>query len=130
MLGGASGTGGSPGERNGQYRHGERTKATIAEQRKFSALLKMLRWPNANSGECAGIVDTQAARRLDNISGLPQGLAGRPAAGWSRRGDGAENTGVRALGINGATSESARLTELPLAGICHGFRELPRPVRC
>ena len=30
-------------KRNGQYRHGERTKAAIAEQRKFSALLKMLR---------------------------------------------------------------------------------------
>jgi hypothetical protein len=29
--------------RNGQYRHGERTKAAIAEQRKFSALLKLLR---------------------------------------------------------------------------------------
>jgi hypothetical protein len=28
--------------RNGQYRHGERTKAAIAEQRKYSALLKML----------------------------------------------------------------------------------------
>ena len=41
--GGASGSGGPPGERNGQYRHGERTKAAIAEQRKFSALLKMLR---------------------------------------------------------------------------------------
>jgi len=26
-----------------QYRHGERTKVAIAEQRKFSALLKMLR---------------------------------------------------------------------------------------
>jgi hypothetical protein len=33
----ASGSGGPPGERNGQYRHGERTKAAIAEQRKFSA---------------------------------------------------------------------------------------------
>ena len=33
----------SPGERNGQYRHGERTKAAIAERQKFSALLKMLR---------------------------------------------------------------------------------------
>jgi hypothetical protein len=32
-----------PGERNGQYRHGERTKAAIAERRKFGALLKMLR---------------------------------------------------------------------------------------
>jgi hypothetical protein len=31
------------GERNGQYRHGERTKAAIAERQKFSALLKMLR---------------------------------------------------------------------------------------
>jgi hypothetical protein len=41
--GGAKGSGGPPGERNGQYRHGERTKVAIAEQRKFSALLKMLR---------------------------------------------------------------------------------------
>src|SRR5262249_57431134 len=31
------------GERNGQLRHGERTKAAIAERQKFSALLKMLR---------------------------------------------------------------------------------------
>jgi hypothetical protein len=30
-------------KRNGPYPHGERTKAAIAEQRKFSALLKMLR---------------------------------------------------------------------------------------
>src|SRR5262245_5188825 len=29
--------------KNGPYRHGERTKAAIAEQRKFSALLKLLR---------------------------------------------------------------------------------------
>src|SRR6266481_7101842 len=42
LHGGASGSGGPPGKRNGQYRHGERTKAAIAEQRKFSALLKML----------------------------------------------------------------------------------------
>src|SRR5262249_59221592 len=42
LHGGASGSGGPPRERNGQYRHGERTKA-IAEQRKFSAVLKMLR---------------------------------------------------------------------------------------
>jgi len=66
---------------------------------------------------------------IQNISGLPQGLASRLAAGWSRRGDGAGNTGIRAL-ENGATSESVRLTELPLAGICHGFGELLRPVRC
>jgi hypothetical protein len=38
---GARGSGGPRGKRNGQYRHGERTKAAIAEQRKFSALLKM-----------------------------------------------------------------------------------------
>jgi hypothetical protein len=31
------------GERNEQYRHGERTKAAIAEWQKLSALLKMLR---------------------------------------------------------------------------------------
>src|SRR5262249_11498600 len=37
------GSGGPPGERHGQYRHGERTKAVIAEQQKFSALLTMLR---------------------------------------------------------------------------------------
>jgi hypothetical protein len=43
LHGGASGSGGPPGERNGQYRHGERTKATIAERQKFSTLLKMLR---------------------------------------------------------------------------------------
>jgi hypothetical protein len=30
-------------KRNGQYRHAERTKAAIGEQRKFIALLKMLR---------------------------------------------------------------------------------------
>jgi hypothetical protein len=35
---------GSPsGERNGQHGHRERTKAAIAEQQKFSGLLKMLR---------------------------------------------------------------------------------------
>src|SRR6476661_4691401 len=41
LHGGASGSGGPPGKRNGQYHHGERTKAAIAEQRKLSALLKM-----------------------------------------------------------------------------------------
>src|ERR1700738_1920798 len=40
LHGGASGSGGPPGERNGQYRHGERTKGAIEERRKFSALLK------------------------------------------------------------------------------------------
>ena len=42
LHGGASGSGGPNGKRNGQYRHGERTKAAIAERQKFSALLKML----------------------------------------------------------------------------------------
>jgi hypothetical protein len=40
-TGGANGSGG--GKRNGQYRHGDRTKAAIAEQQKFGALLKLLR---------------------------------------------------------------------------------------
>jgi hypothetical protein len=40
LHGGASGSGGPPGERNGQYRHGERTKTAIAERQKLSALLK------------------------------------------------------------------------------------------
>jgi len=43
LHGGARGSGGPPGKRNGQYRHGERTKAAIAEQPKFNALLKILR---------------------------------------------------------------------------------------
>ena len=43
LHGGAKGSGGPRDERNGQYRHGERTKAAIAEQRRFGALLKMLR---------------------------------------------------------------------------------------
>jgi hypothetical protein len=43
LHGGANGSGGPPGERNGQYRHGDRAKAAIAEQRKASALLNMLR---------------------------------------------------------------------------------------
>src|SRR5438445_13417183 len=43
LHGGARGSGGPPGERNGQYRDGERTKAAIAERQKFTTLLKMLR---------------------------------------------------------------------------------------
>jgi len=43
LHGGANGSGGPSGKHNRQYRHGERTKAAIAEQRKFGALLKMLR---------------------------------------------------------------------------------------
>src|SRR5260221_3192764 len=40
LHGGASGSGGPPGERNGQYRHGKPTKAAISEREKFSALRK------------------------------------------------------------------------------------------
>ena len=43
LHGGARCSGGPPGKQNGQYRHGERTKAAIAERQKFRALLKMLR---------------------------------------------------------------------------------------
>jgi hypothetical protein len=43
LHGGAPGSGAPPGKRNGQYRHGERTRGAISEQQKFSALLKVLR---------------------------------------------------------------------------------------
>ena len=43
LYGGPRGSGGPHGKQNGQYRHGERTKAAIAERQKFSVLLKMLR---------------------------------------------------------------------------------------
>jgi hypothetical protein len=43
LHGGASGSGAPSGKQNGQYRHGERTKSTIAERQMFSSLLKMLR---------------------------------------------------------------------------------------
>src|SRR5262249_12882148 len=43
LHGGARGSGAPPGKRNGQYRHGERTKGAIAERQKFSTLLKLLR---------------------------------------------------------------------------------------
>jgi glucans biosynthesis protein len=43
LHGGASGSGGPSGERNGQYTRGKWTKGAIAERRKFSGLLKMLR---------------------------------------------------------------------------------------
>jgi hypothetical protein len=52
LHGGANGSGGPPGERNGQYRHGDRAKAAIAEQRKASALLKMLRAVLTNIFRC------------------------------------------------------------------------------
>ena len=50
LYGRASSSGGPPGKRNGQYRHGERTKAAIAEQRKFGALLKMRVSPTIKPG--------------------------------------------------------------------------------
>jgi hypothetical protein len=87
------------GKRNGQYRHGERTKAAIAEQRKFSALLKMLRavrevrglgsppqYPSS-ARQCAilGWLEAhegQAAyASIQNDSGLSQGLACPSATG-------------------------------------------------
>ena len=43
LHGGASGSGAPLGKRNGQYRHGERTKGAIAERQMFSDLLKRLR---------------------------------------------------------------------------------------
>src|SRR5262249_34151776 len=83
---------------NGQHRHGERTTAAIAEQRKFGALLKNAPgWPDIVLGSpsfdpivmsCATVVRGtgrtmgRPPRPIQNISGLPQGLEGRPAAGW------------------------------------------------
>jgi len=46
---------------------------------------------------------------IQNISGLPQGLAGRTAAGWRRQGDGAGN--------KWRDERVYALTKLPLAGV-------------
>jgi hypothetical protein len=43
LHGGAPGSGAQRANEMRQYRHGERTKATITERQKFSVLLKMLR---------------------------------------------------------------------------------------
>jgi hypothetical protein len=48
LHGGASGSGGPPGERNGQYRHGERTKAAIAERQIQRIAEDASRWPDVN----------------------------------------------------------------------------------
>src|SRR5262249_40707047 len=56
--------------------------------------------------------DFSGCFEIQNDSGLPQGLAGRPAADWRGRGDGAGN--------KWRYEQSARLTELPSAGVCHG----------
>ena len=55
--------GGPPGERNGQYRHGERTKTAIVEWQKFSALLK-------NAPRWADVSNSIAPVRLNMISAL------------------------------------------------------------
>jgi hypothetical protein len=41
--GGAPGSGAPFGKRNGKYRHGDRSRAAVAERQKFGKLLKMLR---------------------------------------------------------------------------------------
>ncbi|MEI8276756.1 MAG: HGGxSTG domain-containing protein [Hyphomicrobiales bacterium] len=43
LHGGAKGSGGPFGARNGQFRHGDRTQIAIAERQRFRALLNMLR---------------------------------------------------------------------------------------
>ena len=43
LHGGAKGSGGPSGERNGQYRHGDRTQSAMAERQRFRELLSMLR---------------------------------------------------------------------------------------
>src|SRR5262249_51453638 len=98
-YGDARGSGDPPGERNEQYRHGERTKAAIAEQQKFSALLKMLRAGLTYTVLCGPPQHGRRATRhllswsgwrhfegpatasIQNNSGVPQGLAGFAVAG-------------------------------------------------
>src|SRR5436309_7751373 len=47
LHGSASGSGGPPGERNGQYRHGERTKAAIAGAAEIQRIAENApRWPD------------------------------------------------------------------------------------
>jgi len=50
LHGGASGSGAPPGKRNGQYRHGERTKAAIAEQAEIQRTAENVPcWPDMNT---------------------------------------------------------------------------------
>jgi hypothetical protein len=94
LHGGASDSGDPPGKRNGQYHHGERTRAAIAERRKFGALLKILRagLTQIHKLECGRRreplswsgwrhFEGPAIASIQNNSGLPEGLAGGPAAG-------------------------------------------------
>jgi hypothetical protein len=65
-------------------------------------------------------IQRSGIKSLRGVAGHGQRAASRPLVvvlGRRRGGDGAGNTGVRALGINGATSQSVRLTELPLPGV-------------
>ena len=52
-----------------------------------------LRWHECvKSGACAGTIEGRPPdASIQNVSGLSQRLAGRAAAGWRRRGDGAGN---------------------------------------
>jgi hypothetical protein len=43
LHGGAPGSGGPTGERNGAYRHGRATRASVEERRAISALLRDLK---------------------------------------------------------------------------------------
>ena len=67
-------SGGPPGKRNGQYRHCERTKGAIAEQQKFSALLKLYiygylnRVQSSRRRRVVQIPDVQADREYDFLA--------------------------------------------------------------
>jgi hypothetical protein len=43
MHGGAPGSGAPPGERNGMYKHGLRTRKAVAERRALQALIRSMR---------------------------------------------------------------------------------------
>ena len=122
LHGDASGSDGPPGERNGQYRHGERTKAAIAECRKFSALLKMLR---AGDGSVAAAAVEKAkeipARNVvtaDNLASVVD--ACRIAVGSPGRGDGREVTPTveEAMALGAVTDD--------LASVVNAQGDIPR----
>ena len=68
LHGGASGSGGPPGKRNGQYRHGENQgrDCGAAEVQRVAQDASRCGHEYVKSGACAGIIEGQAARRLDS----------------------------------------------------------------
>jgi hypothetical protein len=125
-------------------RHGERTKAAIAEQRKFSALLKMLRagLASRHQGACAGIIEGQAAQRLDSERTAPvkanQRLTvanPRPRRHWAATvilasGKPSSTSAVAILHRNAFTASpiaSPRKFEMTIPGVAGAVTSAPLP---